>query len=144
MTEGLYRYLACFILIPCFALAQHQPTSQTFRENEARTKARTFEYLEQRSAEATGHADNYDVVHYDLNVTFMANKTSFNGRLTMRARALENMVYFTFDYHRKGTIDSVYIGGAPVAFTRNLDVVTVKMPNPALAGQEITLTVVYT
>ncbi len=88
--------------------------------------------------------DRYDVVHYDLAVTFDLPRKTFTGSVVMNVKVLDSMA--TLDFHASPltlTIDSVLDQEARLRFRSSGDTVRAKLPQEIPPGGTLGLKIFY-
>jgi len=89
-------------------------------------------------------AEDYDVIHYDLNVTMRKNASTFYGRVAMRIRALKDGVdLIEYNFGENGSADSVFVNGISTAFSHSGDRISLQLASPLSEDSVITVTTVY-
>jgi len=88
--------------------------------------------------------DDYDVQHYLLDLWLDLDAQEIGGGVTVQATvteaALDTMLLDLFD---NMTVDSVGLGGGPLAFTHQNDQIRIALDRAYLQGEEVSPTVYY-
>jgi aminopeptidase N len=84
----------------------------------------------------------YDVQHYDLTFDIDPGQSAVAGSATIVALATQPLSRFNLDLAGL-TVDEITVAGAPAAFARRANELTVTPATPLTAGERFTTTVAY-
>ena len=93
----------------------------------------------------SGHADDFDVLHHEINWMIDPAVRFIAGHVTTSFRVLtEDFSEISFDLHEQMVVDSVvYQGGAPVFEHAQDHIVRIQLPQPLVMGSVESVTVYY-
>ncbi len=103
------------------------------------------------AAEQTGLGDSlypglgnggYDVLHYDLDLSLLADRTTVSGLATIEAAALHDLDRFNLDLNGLEVLE-VVVDGQPAEYGRTGTELTIVPPAPVPAGEAFTVAVAY-
>jgi aminopeptidase N len=96
-----------------------------------------------RKVKAQVDQSNFDVQHYHIVLDIDPNAETIAGRVTAVVEATTGTGNLVFDLVDGLSVDSVLVGGAPMAFTHQNDLVAVTLSSPLSAGEQAQVTIVY-
>ena len=134
--------LAALLQVPPAGAADPVPTEH--RRQEAATKARLAAAAGRADAQRTAGQDFYDVLHYDLALTLAPASRLLTGQVATTARIVDAPLT-TLDLDLKSTmaVTAATCGGAPAAWSRSGDVLTVTLDRAYVPGETVTVSVAY-
>ncbi len=85
-----------------------------------------------------GHGDaSYDVLHYDLDLTYAVGGNHLEGRAMLTCRAAEDdLDRVLLDLHGLH-VEKVRVAGRPARYTHKANTLTVRLPETLPAGEEV-------
>ena len=114
------------------------------RYDEAAAKAGVLDRAVAGADRASANQLLYDVVHYDLELVLHPTTRVLNGTVTTTARVLSGPLdRLELNLKAARTVDGVRSGGTPVAFLRNVDVLTAVLDRPYQTGELVQVAVDY-
>lgn len=140
--KSLFR-IVLFLLLGSIAVAQTIEMRE-HREAEMKRHAR----LAKRAQFVPASMENYDVTHYRLDIRLPKDAgLNFRGSVVMTLRSTaDNLSSIDVHLGSNAVMDSVLVRGqrlTPAQFTHTDDVVTIPLPSPLNAGEELALTMYY-
>ena len=91
-----------------------------------------------------GHGDaSYDVVHYDLSMSYKLVGNRIDAEAILRCVANEDLTWFALDLHALSASKLLVDGKAPAKYTHRSGKLVVKVAAPIAAGQRFTVRVRY-
>ncbi len=88
--------------------------------------------------------DEYDVIHYDVDLRLDIPARTIYGVVTVDATAeVANLLVFPIDLFSPMVVDSVRVDGAPATFTHASSVIRVNLPHALQPEDPVTLRVTY-
>jgi aminopeptidase N len=91
----------------------------------------------------SGHGDpSYDVRHYALDLTYSVHGNHLEGRATLTVAAVEDVDRLHLDLHGL-TVRKLAVDGAAAKYSDKRHRLTVRLPEPLAAGEEVELTIRY-
>jgi aminopeptidase N len=86
----------------------------------------------------------YDAEHYDLALTYSSGSKGIDATAKIRARALQDLSRFDFDFRDTLKVSKVTVDGRPATYARSGDQELVITPGSGLPkGQEFTVEIAY-
>jgi aminopeptidase N len=144
------RYIAMlFVLIIALPVTAGQLEDDINRALEHRTEEAALKTRVAISAaraieQRTVNQDQYDVTHYNLDLTLSPSTSQLSGVVTTTATVIGNDISSVdLDLKSNMTVDSCQANGASTTFTRSGDRVTVNLPSTHTAGDEFSVEVTY-
>lgn len=87
---------------------------------------------------------NYDATYYDLDIDLIVSLSQVAGRVYMQATSLiDNLTQFDVDLYLAMTADSVFVEGAPAAFSHSGNELFVTLPSVRNTGEPFDVTIYY-
>jgi len=84
-----------------------------------------------------GHGDaSYDVVHYDLDLTYAVGGNHLEGRAVLTCQAAEDIDRVLLDLHGLH-VEKVRVEGRPAKYTYKANTLTVRLPRTLAAGEQV-------
>ncbi|MBK6899328.1 MAG: hypothetical protein IPH09_08695 [bacterium] len=143
LRAALFAALAA--ALPAFASAPPDvPDPTAHRRAEAATKARLAAAASRAEAGRTAGQDLYDVLHYDLDLTLNPTARVLAGTVATTARVVgAPLAALDLDLRSIMTVTAATAGGAPAAWSRAGDVLTVTLDRTYVPGETVTVSVAY-
>ena len=89
-----------------------------------------------KSAVSTDRMNDYDVIHYDIDITVLRDQFPFNGSVKMTFESLvDEFGVVDFNFGEDGTIERILFDGQEIQYTRTGDVVSAVLPAPMSMGE---------
>jgi len=129
------------------AVASAQPVAPDLtahRSAEAATKARLAAAASRAEVDKTAGQDLYDVLHYDLDLTLNPTTRVLTGLVATTARVVDApLAALDLDLRSTMVVTAATAGGAPTAWSRVGDVLTVTLDRTYEPGETVTVSVAY-
>jgi len=139
--------LICFILlssVPTFA--QKLMSREDFQNAEWRMKSEYYQNLLKRgSSSITLDQTDFDVRYWelDVNVTNIVGQI-IQGKVTMTSVSmLDGLTSVDYDFHSNMTVDSAFMNGGPVSYTRPSNLVRITLDQSYNEGDQFTTVIYY-
>ena len=88
--------------------------------------------------------DEYDVIHYDVDLRFDIPARTIYGVVTVDATSkVANLLVFPIDLYSPMVVDSVRVDGTPTTFTHASSVIRVNLPHALQPEDPVTLRITY-
>jgi aminopeptidase N len=88
--------------------------------------------------------DDFDVLHYDINLSYDIPRKILNGDVVVRGKSLINRFrYFVLNLHENMTVHSVLMDSIELSFSRQKGTITIILKQPLRKGQEFAVRVRY-
>jgi aminopeptidase N len=130
----LLALFCTFSLINTFAQVEEKPYCSHLKTSGRLTRNHT----------RLASTDSYDVKHYHVDIQVDNSSAYIFANSAMTAEVVATQIsQVELDLSSLLTVDSVFINGTKVAFTRPTDVVSATLPNPISDGGMFTITVYY-
>ncbi len=155
MSTGPLRALALalFGLLGAAALSAAQPHDDPaalrrnllqHREEEAATKERLAKARLNSPAVATVNQTQYDVTHYDLDLTLTPATSTLAGTVAATVTVTGAAITVVdLDLRSNMVVTTARVNGAPTTFTRSGQLVIVNLDRAYAAGEVVTVSVTY-
>jgi hypothetical protein len=138
--------ILCLILVSAPAFAQKIISRDDFQQSEWRMKSEYYQKLLARSTPSiTLDQTDFDVKYWDfrLDVTNI-NGQVISGYVTMTSECTVNGVATVdYNFHSNMTVDSVFMDGDPVSFTRPTHLIRITLDQTYNQGEQFTTVVYY-
>ncbi len=140
------------LLLPALALADTTPELENeinealaHRAEEAANKIRLLGKMERMAAEKTANQDDWDAIHYDIDLTLSPSTNTLNGVVTVTAEVTGAFIT-TLDLNLDSnmTVTAATSGGAATTWNHASNILTVDLDAPYTNSYTVVVSVTYT
>ncbi len=132
-----YHILCLFILSSVYSIAQHPCAEAKLKKYEVAQKTTSNTELAARLMPL------YDLSHYDIHIDANVHALGFSGDVTMRAHLTADVDTFCFQLSPILDLDSVFLDGTSINFTRIGEDVIIVPSSTYLSGQLVEIRSIY-
>ncbi len=117
---------------------------QFMQDESARKEAAAKRFLLNSALKLNGNQSDYDIKYYGVHVSLDFATETIEGAIDYQfASLVPSLSSLDLNLVDQLTVDSVFVGGTPAAFSHAFDLLAISLPAALPGGQEATMTVFY-